>query len=55
MRRDYIAELWVNRPWVFIPELIALMKKCPYNPRGEYYFDWLWSCVKCCWQFVWKC
>lgn len=38
-RHNYLKELWLNRPWKFIPEVVLMMKTCPFkkdSPRARF-------------------
>ena len=53
-KRNYLKELWVNRPWVFIPSVIQFMKWYPYDKRTDYFMIWLRNCLYCNWQYAWR-
>lgn len=40
-KRNYWKELWWNRPWVYIPEVIRSMKSHPFR-RGDHGNFCLW-------------
>lgn len=51
-RRNYIKELWWNRPWVFIPGLIRTMKLLPWekkSPQSKFRI-WLRNMFYLSWQ-----
>lgn len=54
MKRDYLKELWRNRPWVYIPDVVRFMKAYPYNKKTDYFFVWLRNCLYCNWQVAWR-
>ena len=54
VKRKWIRELWLNRPWVYIPELVRLMKLCPYRKEHEYFLPWLRQTLSACWIVEWK-
>lgn len=53
-KHNICKELWLNRPWVYIPDVISFMKSYPYNKKTDYFFVWFWNCLYCNWQVVWK-
>lgn len=51
-RHNYLKELWWNRPWKFIPEVVRLMKVCPFkkdSPRARFRI-WLRNMLYLSWQ-----
>lgn len=54
MKRDYLKELWINRPWVYIPEVVRFMRDYPYKKRYEYFWIWLRNCLYLNWQNAWR-
>lgn len=53
-KRNYLKELWINRPWIFIPDVIRFMRKFPYRRKTCYFWRWLRNCLYCNWQIAWK-
>lgn len=52
-KRNVIRELWRNRPWVFIPEVIKFMKRYPFK-KGDNFKIWIRNCFYCNWQVCYK-
>jgi hypothetical protein len=48
-KRNYLKELWWNRPWVYIPDVILFMKKYPFQ-KGRRFRVWLRNCLCVNWQ-----
>lgn len=40
MLRKIVVELWYNRPWRYIPDVVKSMKKYPYT-KNKKFFRWL--------------
>lgn len=53
-KHNYLKELWWNRPWKYIPEVIRFMRRYPYHKKTDYFFVWLRNCLYCNWQVRWK-
>lgn len=53
-KRDRLKELWLNRPSVYIPEVVALMKSHPYNRKTHFFWRWLADILRCCWTYRWR-
>ena len=58
-KRDYLMELWYNRPWKYIPAVISYMRD--YSPKklkargGRFsYRVWLRNCLYVNWQVAFK-
>ena len=49
-RHNYLKELWLNRPWVYIQEVVRFMRKYPYKKKTEYFLVWLRNCFYLNWQ-----
>lgn len=56
--RDYLKELWYNRPWRYIPAVIRWMKWYPpkrLKAKGKFsYRKWLRNCFYINWQVAFK-
>lgn len=52
-KRNRLKELWVNRPWVYIPEVIRFMKRYPLKKNSKF-FVWLRNCFYINWQVCLK-
>lgn len=48
-KRNYLKELWWNRPWVYIPNVIQFMKEYPFR-KGHRFRVWLRNCLYVNWQ-----
>lgn len=51
-KHNYLKELWWNRPSKFIPEVIRMMKWCPFvktSPRAKFRI-WLRNMLYLSWQ-----
>ena len=48
-KRNRLKELWWNRPWVYLPEVIKFMKKYPRGKNGIFKI-WLRNCFYMNWQ-----
>lgn len=53
-KRDILKELWPNRPWVYIPEVVKFMRQYPYNRKTDYFKIWLRNCFYLNWQVAWR-
>ena len=50
-KHNYLKELWWNRPWVYIPEVIRFMKDYPFQKsKGHKFRIWLRNCLYLNWQ-----
>lgn len=49
-KRNYLKEIWLNRPWVYIPDVVWFMRRFPYNRNTDYFWVWLRNCLFCNWQ-----
>lgn len=38
MFRKIIFELWYNRPWKYIPDVVKSMKKYPYTKNKKFFY-----------------
>lgn len=50
MKHNYLKELWWNRPWVYIPDVLRYMKRYPYNRKYHFFWKWLRNCLYVNWQ-----
>lgn len=48
-KRNYLKELWLNRPWVYIPDVISFMRDFPLT-KNEKFFIWIRNCFYLNWQ-----
>lgn len=51
-KRIWLKELWLNRPWKYIPEVIRMMKLLPFkkdSPRAKFRV-WLRNMLYLAWQ-----
>lgn len=48
-KRNRIKELWRNRPWKYIPDVIRFMKKYPLTKKGKLLI-WLRNAFYLNWQ-----
>ena len=53
-KHNYLKELWQNRPWVYIPEVVRYMRKYPYHKKTDYFWGWLRNCFYLNWMSVWR-
>lgn len=44
-----LKELWLNRPWVYIPAVIRFMRDYPCR-KGARFWIWLRNCLYINWQ-----
>ena len=50
-KRNWLKELWMNRPWVFFPAVIRYMKDYPLRRKeGGKFRIWLRNCLYINWQ-----
>lgn len=50
LKHNCLKELWWNRPWVYIPEVVRFMWEYPYHKKTGYFWRWLWNCFYLNWQ-----
>lgn len=53
-KRARVKELWLNRPWVYIPAVIKYMIDFPYKPGRDIFSIWLRNCLYLNWQVDYK-
>jgi hypothetical protein len=53
MKHNRIKELWINRPWVYIPAVIRFMRKYPLTKDGKFKI-WIRNCFYLNWQVCFK-
>lgn len=53
-KRDRLKELWLNRPWVYIPDVVRFMRQYPYNRKTDYFGIWVRNCFYINWQVAWR-
>ena len=50
-KRNYIKELWWNRPWVYLPSVWRFMKQYPISlKKGDKLRIWIRNCFYLNWQ-----
>lgn len=52
-KRNYLKELWMNRPWKYIPDVVAFMRQYPLTKSGKFRI-WLRNCFYLNWQVCLK-
>ena len=48
-KRCYMRELWMNRPWKYLTDVIRFMKRYPLKKK-EHFRIWLRNCFYLNWQ-----
>lgn len=48
-KHNYLKELWLNRPWVYIPDVVRFMRNFPFK-KGDKFFIWIRNCFYLNWQ-----
>lgn len=52
-RRNRLKELWLNRPWKYLPDVFEFMREYPFNKKnGDIFRIWIRNCFYLNWQ-VW--
>lgn len=54
LKRSYLTELWWNRPWKYIPDVVRYMNDFPYHKRPRSKFKWVCHCLWINWRTCWK-
>ena len=49
LKHNWLGELRLNRPWVYIPAVIRYMRDYPYR-KGDKFWIWLRNCFYANWQ-----
>lgn len=49
-KHNYLKELWWNRPWVYIPDVVQYMKDYPFKRNRDNFRIWLRNCLYINWQ-----
>lgn len=53
MRRNRLKELWINRPWKYLPDVFQFMREYPFRRKdGDIFHIWIRNCFYLNWQ-VW--
>lgn len=53
VKRNYLKELWINRPWKYIPEVVRFMKDYPFKKGRDNFRIWFRNCLYVNWQVSW--
>lgn len=54
LKRSYLTELWWNRPWKYIPDVVRYMKWRPYRKERDDFWKYVRNCLYINWQTCWK-
>lgn len=54
LKHNILKELWLNRPWVYIPAVIEFMRSFPYIYSKSPFWKWLKTCLYVCWEDCWE-
>jgi len=49
-KHNYLKELWYNRPWKYIPEVIRFIKNYPFDKYKGNFLIWFRNCLYVNWQ-----
>ena len=49
-KRSFWRELWLNRPWVYLPAVVLWMINFPYRKHSDYFSDWIADAFRLNWE-----
>ena len=49
-KRRFWRELWLNRPWVYLPAVVLWMINFPYRKHSDYFTNWVADAFRLNWE-----